>query len=215
MFSAGVMVAKGLDVRFDSGKDVLNAYWGYLSGGGLVIPDQSDFEVGQSVSLTVWVESLQSSFSLAGRIVRRDTRGGQAVVAFAPGEPHDLLLAEALAEAENVPARRHRRYRIDERVRLRPVVASTPLAAGTMTDAPLPPPDVDASLVDLSAEGCCVRLDGEAPGVLPVGTAIDVVLDGPVLSGVVVWVRNRERGVAFPSETSSLLSEYIERKLQG
>ncbi len=174
---------KDLEVRFETGREVLNAYWGYLSDGGLIIPDQGLLAVGDPVSLSVFIVSSHSSYSLTGRVVRCDAAAGRAVIAFSPGEPQDMLLTQALADAEHVPARRARRFRValDARV----LDASNGI---------LP---VDARLVDLSEYGCCVRLDDRAHGELPVGTPIEISADDFAVGGRVVWTRHTERGVAF------------------
>jgi PilZ domain len=174
---------KDLEVRFETGREVLNAYWGYLSDGGLIIPDQGKLSVGDPVSLSVLIESLRSSYSLSGKVVRRDAAAGRAVIAFNPGEPQDMLLNHALADAEQVPARRARRFRITLEARV--------------SDASNGADVVDAHLVDLSEFGCCFRIDDSGEGCLPVGTPIEIAASDFEVGGRVVWTRNTERGVAF------------------
>ena len=179
---------KALEVRFDSGRDVLSAYWGYLSDGGLVIPDEGGLAVGDSVSLCILIASASASYSLAGRVVRRDAHAQRAVIAFAPGQPHDMLLTQALADADKVPARRARRFRVDLHAQVR--------------DARNGAHPVPARLVDVSELGCCVRLSGDA-GVLATGTPVEVRSDPFNVEGRVVWERRDERGVMFaPAEES-------------
>ena len=103
---------KDLEVRFETGREVLNAYWGYLSDGGLIIPDQGLLAVGDPVALSVRIESSRATYALSGKVVRCDAATGRAVIAFSPGEPQDMLLTQALADAEHVPARRARRFRV-------------------------------------------------------------------------------------------------------
>ena len=74
---------KAVEVRFASGKEVLGAYWGYLSDGGLVIPDDGGLTVGDAVSPSVQITSASASYALAGRVVRRDPTSRRAVIAFA------------------------------------------------------------------------------------------------------------------------------------
>jgi len=175
---------KDLEVRFETGREVLNAYWGYLSDGGLIIPDQGQLAVGDPVSLHVRIESSRSTYSLAGKVVRRDLAAGRAVIAFSPGEPQDMLLTQALADAEQVPARRSRRFRVTLGARV--------LDASNGTDP------LAAELVDLSEFGCCFRLeDDEAHEKLPVGTPVEISADDFVVGGRVVWTRHTERGVTF------------------
>ena len=188
---------RDFSVQFGSGLDVLNAYWGYLSDGGLVIEDEEVLEVGDPVALAIAIASSGVKYNLRGKVVHRQPSSGHAVIAFDPGQPHDLLLSEALAETDNVPARRHRRYRID----LPAQVSATDSA-----------PRLGGQLVDISREGCCVHLAESDRGQLSVGSPIAVEAGGFAVEGQVMWQRNLERGVRFNvSESSSLtlLHEYL------
>jgi hypothetical protein len=167
-----------LQIRFGNGREVLNAYWGYLSDGGLVVLDHG-VDVGQTVALEVHVESTRTRYALVGTVVRREA-GGSMVIRFNPGEPHDMLLTEALAETDNVPARRHRRYRLERPGR---IAADAPIAGA-------------CRILDVSEEGCCVEVTAETAA-LEVGTRLTVMWDGIKVVGKVVWSRHTERGVAF------------------
>lgn len=171
---------KQVDVRFESGREVLNAYWGYLSDGGLVIQRGSSLDVGQPIALEVRVTSSNSRYSFTGRVVKhRDD--GRTVVAFHPGEPHDMLLTEALAETDHVPPRRHRRYVVD--------------ADGQMIVDDRGEP---VRMINVSASGCCLQVsNNENAGV---GTHIEVQAAGFCATGTVVWSRHTERGVRFDSD---------------
>ena len=190
---------KDFKVRFGTGVEVLNAYWGYLSDGGLIIEDRSELDVGDMVALDVHIESSRTNYALAGKVVRRESASGQAVIAFDPGQPHDLLLSEALAETDNVPARRHRRYRIE--------LAAT-----------LKRPDADprrATLVNISREGCCVRLGEPDGGSFGVGASLEIEAGELVATGTVVWQRGIERGIRFSADSGdvaqTLLHQYLAR----
>jgi hypothetical protein len=179
---------KELNVRFKNGRDVLNAYWGYLSDGGLIIDSEEDgghggLDVGQPVSLNIQIDSSRSSYLLSGRVVRRQAEGKQVIVAFRPGEPHDMLLTEALAETDNVPAGHHRPYRGDvgaEVSQVEDCSASTP-----------------ARLLNISQEGCCLRVDDPSRGDIGVGVRVKIAATEFALLGEVVWARNTWRGVRF------------------
>ncbi|HLU66711.1 MAG TPA: PilZ domain-containing protein [Kofleriaceae bacterium] len=182
---------RDLAVRFESGKDVLNAYWGYLSDGGLVIPDDDELAVGEPVSLSVLIASASASYSLSGRVVRRDQAAGRAVIAFSPGQPHDMLLTQALADADKVPARRSRRFRVDVAARVRDA-----REAGEASPA---------RLIDVSDHGCCVQLDEKAgPDDLATGTPVAIDAGSLSVAGQVVWTRGRERGVSFVGADGAL-----------
>lgn len=177
------MDTKRLAVKFGTGQDVLNAYWGYLSSGGLVIPDGDQLGEGDSVALDIRIDSLEAEYSLQGRVVRVDATQPRAVIAFAPGQPHDMLLTAVLSETDDVPARRERRYVVD-----------LPAAIGAI-EGPSP---VDGRIVNISASGCCVRLIGNARDALPVGTSdVRVETDRFAVRGTVMWAHNADRGIAF------------------
>lgn len=175
---------KELEVRFDSGRDVLSAYWGYLSDGGLVIPDEGGLAVGDPVSLSILITSASATYSLAGRVVRRDAAAHRAVIAFAPGQPHDMLLTQALADADKVPARRARRFRVDLDAHVR--------------DSRNGAHPVPARLVDVSELGCCVRL-ARATDLPPLvtGTPVEIAAEPFHVEGRIVWDRADDRGVMF------------------
>lgn len=186
---------KDLEVRFETGREVLNAYWGYLSDGGLIIPDQGLLVVGDPVALSVRIESSRATYALSGKVVRCDAATGRAVIAFSPGEPQDMLLTQALADAEHVPARRARRFRVTLDARVLHATDVRP---------------VEAQLVDLSEFGCCFRLDEECHADLPVGTPIEIAADEFAVGGRVVWTRHTERGVAFVAQDVASSSSALE-----
>ena len=187
---------KDLEVRFETGREVLNAYWGYLSDGGLIIPDQGQLAVGDPVSLSVLIESLRASYSLSGRVVRRDIAAGRAVIAFSPGQPQDMLLTQALADAEQVPARRARRFRVTLSARV--------------LDASNGVETLEAHMVDLSEFGCCFRLEDDVGSRLPVGTPIQIAAPDFAVGGRVVWTRHTERGVAFVAQEATATAAALE-----
>jgi hypothetical protein len=181
----GGVVVKAVAVRFQTGQDVLNAYWGYLADGGLVIPNLFDVDVdeGEAVALRIHIESLDTDYAMEGRLVRRQPSGAHAVVAFNPGEPHDMLLSAVLAETDDVPPREHRRYACDL-----PAELASPSAAGA----------VPCRVVNVSEVGCCIRLGVHEGRPLPPGTAnVRIVADRFDATGRVVWARQADRGVQF------------------
>jgi hypothetical protein len=171
---------------------VLTAYWGFLSSGGLVIPDEDSFDEGQPVSVNVHIASQKAEYALFGRIVRRQTASRRAVIAFDPGEPHDMLLTAALSETDDVPARRHPRHATAARVQLTN-------GAGA----------VEAQLLDISAAGCCVRVHGGADGAFVVGDHVHLSCNGVEASGTVVWAHGHDRGVSFDDAGCAAAAELI------
>lgn len=190
-------LVRDFEVQFGSGQEVLNAYWGYLSDGGLVIEDAEALAVGDPVALAIEIASSGAAYNLRGKVVKRQADSGYAVIAFDPGQPHDLLLSEALAETDNVPARRHRRYWVD-------------LSAKVSRNGS--DPRLEGRLVNISREGCCVHLGETDRGSLSVGSPIAIEAGNFQVGGEVMWQRNLERGIRFDiGEAASLklLHEYL------
>jgi Tfp pilus assembly protein PilZ len=188
---------KAVSVSFSTGKDVLNAYWGYLSNGGLVIRDQSGLSEGDAVALDVFIESLQQRYHLKGQVVRRpnmEPARHAAVIAFDPGEPHDLLLSAAWAETDKVPARKHRRQAAQSAVSIR-------VDEGML----------DGRLINVSRGGCCVRVRTTAPHRIGQGTEVAVLLDGVEIAGRVCWARAADFGLEFSPSDSEAVSEFLGR----
>lgn len=170
-------------VSFPSGKDVLAAYWGFLSTGGLEILDDQGLTEGEAVELDVTIESSRRRYRLAGLVVRRRrvaaAAGGRAVIAFRPGEPHDMLLSAAWAEADNVPARRHPRYPAEASLRFRHRRRQAE--------------EMRARLLNVSLGGYCVRT--RSLSAAAVGDEVVAYAEGVEVPGVVRWARARDLGV--------------------
>lgn len=171
-----------IDVSFGSGEDLLSSYWGYLTGGGLIITDPG-FEVGVALSMRVTIDSSSSQYRLQGTVVKREPDSDKAIIAFRAGEAHDMLLSEALADSENVAPRRHARFLLEC-----PVVA-------TIGDT-----KVSVMLVNLSREGCCLELPKEARDSLEIDTEVAIQHEEIHALGTVVWVRNIERGLRMSTD---------------
>jgi hypothetical protein len=201
--------AKSIAVTFSTGKDVLNAYWGFLSNGGLVIQDASGLREGERVRLRVTIESSKKMYELKGQVVRRPDFSSpgesvqalidRAVIEFNPGEPHDLLLSAAWAETDNVPARKHRRYPADRKVELR---VSGREDAGS------------GRVLNISMGGCCVHL-ATAPSGLAAGAQVNVAYHGQTVAGVVRWSRADDLGIEFdtPGTEESTVADFVRRFL--
>ncbi len=137
---------RAIDVRFASGDELLSAYWGYLTGGGLIIPDPGA-EVGDALSMRVTIDVSESQYRLRGTVVKREPDSGRVIIASRSGEADDMLLSEALADSENVAPRRHPRFAVDTKIQA--IVGDQERAA---------------RLINISREGCCIELlggDGE------------------------------------------------------
>ena len=191
----GIVQVRGVDVRYATGKQLLAAYWGYLSDGGLVISDET-LRPGELVALRIAIESAGAHHELAGKVLRR-REGGRAVIAFEPGEPHDMLLTEALADAEDVPARRHRRYAVELEAKL----------VNGKTSA-------EATIVNVSESGCCVRVPARCRSQFSVGSPVRVTAGELAASGRVVWANHTERGVEYGDEPHGVLA-WVRAYLDG
>lgn len=183
------MDPKSIEVTFPTGRDVLNAYWGFLSNGGLVIDDRHGLREGDPVSLQVTIASSKQHYTLLGQVVRRPgfdaAAATKAVIEFQPGEPHDLMLSAAWAETDNVPARKHRRIPIDGTIAIR-----APAGGG---------PELEARLLNISLGGCCVHLSSSGKRVAT-GEQVLLVAPGAQAQGVVRWSRAADLGVEFDKE---------------
>lgn len=182
---------KSVAVSFSTGKEVLSAYWGFLANGGLVIESEQGLREGDRVALDVTIRSSQVRYRLNGHVVRGSrvemSLRDQAVIAFAPGEPHDLLLSAAWAETHNVPARHQTRFPLHVEIQYCPAQGETALFRG--------------HLVNVSYGGCCLRatgLVGEAAPVLGVGDELVLFGAHPLkVTGMVRWRRGMEMGIQF------------------
>jgi hypothetical protein len=176
-----------IEVRFDSGQDVLSSYWGYLANGGLVIGNDDEIEVGRPVHLDVVIASAGARYNLLGKMIRRHPDGSKMVVAFEPDQPHDMLLTEALAETENVPPRQHRRYRID--------------LSGRMGER-------EIRVVNVSRGGLGMTYAGDLPGVI--GQVLVVTCEERTFEGTIQWINAREIGIRFTANSGDQAMELVD-----
>lgn len=86
---------KRVDLHFASGNDVLGSYWGFLSGGGLVIAEDLGVGAGEPVRLSVRIGTREPQV-LDGQVLRTN---GSTVIRLSPGASHSRLLAAALADS--------------------------------------------------------------------------------------------------------------------
>ena len=191
--------AKSLRVSFPTARDLLNAYWGLLANGGLVLPSPPyGLTQGDPIALDVTIESSALRCHLNGHVVRHpgttastteSAVSERIVIAFDPGEPQDVLLDAAWAEIDNVPARRERRFPLDVDIRF---------AAGAG--------ELSGRLVNLSLGGCCLRVPrNQDASRVRVGEPLTLIGSQGNLSGVVKWSDGSCRGVEFlDSERTSV-----------
>jgi hypothetical protein len=172
---------KEVEVRFTSGRDVLGAYWGHLTGGGLAVDPAAlseELREGQSVSLHVCVAS-KHRVAIPGTVVKKTQ--SKVILAFAADDGKRRLLTAAFSE---------RCVALDARL-----LATDP-------DGMI---DVLGHVFQLSDAGCCVRLppiDQHLP--LSVGTNVTIAVEGLQVSGCVVAARADERWVLFDLEKEAL-----------
>lgn len=171
-----------IDVRFASGEDLLSAYWGYLTGGGLIIRDPG-LDVGQAVAMMVTIDSSASKYSLRGTVVKLEPDSEKVIIAFRPGEAHDMLLSEALADSEDVAPRRYARFSINCGIR-------------TIQNGK----ELRATLVNLSQEGACLRLSTADHDGLEIDKEATIMHGDIHALGRVVWVRHVERGLQMSAD---------------
>ncbi len=176
---------KKLSINFRDGREVLKSYWGYLSGGGLVL-ERQDLREGQSVMLNLVIEQSHLAQSVCGTVVRRHPSRDESIVALEPGDSRRLLQV-ALADAD-----------VD-------VVAE-------LSDFDHAEDSCQVRLVNVSETGCCVRVDDEHA--FPVGSDVELSGPGFDIVGCVVWAVGSDRGVMFSADEdpngSGQLSLYLD-----
>lgn len=186
--------AKAISVTFGTGREVLRAYWGFLSNGGLVIADQNGLAVGDHVHLKITIASSSAAYSLRGQVVKRPelapAAADHAVIEFHPGEPHDLLLSAAWADTDNVPARRHRRKAVNHGVVVR-----------------IGDREVTGRLLNLSLGGCCVTCAGLPK--LSAGARAELGGGETWVAGVVKWRRADDVGVEFDDPAAAVVEAFV------
>jgi hypothetical protein len=191
LLDRGKILVKSIEITFTTGREVLQAYWGFLSNGGLVLPQEGEhgLELGDPVAMRVTIASSQREYKLRGHVVRRPdvshASPERTVIEFAPGEPHDLLLSAAWSETDNVPARRHRRQPLDRAIGVH-------VPEGSAAPAPLP-----GRLLNVSLGGCCVNVAGGAHRVRAGDTVELVASGGTRAQGLVRWQRADDLGIQF------------------
>ena len=169
---------KEVEIHFASGREVLNAYWGHLTGGGLTIArdeQTQELQEGQPVSLRVRVAShhWHQGIAVQGKVVRAHSQ--KAMIAFDVGDSQNRLLTAALSG----------RY-IDTEAR----VVLTETASNAVT--------ASGQVFELSEDGCCLRLsDAWDESMLDVGTDVALELEGLRVDGCVVWAQARQRWIIF------------------
>ena len=196
---------KSVKVTFPNGRELLASYWGLLANGGLVLPEPAGLREGDKVNLELAIESSGQQHFLKGRVVRTpphaDNEPGRVIIAFDPGEPHDLLLSSAWADLENVPPRRERRFALDVDVRFHDPELDAELAA---------------RLVNVSLGGCCLRVARSSDSAkLPVGKPLTVISSRHKLSGVVRWSEGSCRGIEFQGGDQVALEGFVKQFLSA
>jgi hypothetical protein len=165
---------------FASGTDVLESYWGFLTGGGLFLPDQPDLKEGQEVNLDIAMRGRR--YALRARLVHRSQAGSGEVMAlaFARGGLQSSLLADAWSDAHGVPPRTFHRLAPHQSAHLKL------LAAGQSRSA---------DVIDISYGGLC--LFAEEADHYRAGDA--VLIDGGdgLVPARVRWTEGRRVGLEF------------------
>jgi hypothetical protein len=170
-----------LDVHFANGREVLNAYWGYLSGGGLTIrrhEKAQELRSGQPLVLHVHIGA-RRAFSVRGNVVR--ALPDKIIIRFDARDTQNRLLTEALAERD-----------IDMEARL----SFSDMSSTTVKKA---------RVFVLSEDGCGLRLSADDEGAPPdVGTEVAIEASGFRIDGCVVAASDSERCILFGSDKKAI-----------
>lgn len=187
---------KEVEVHFANARDVLGAYWGHLTGGGVAVDPRYLSEAvceGQAISLRVCVDR-QRRAEIPGTVVRATPT--KAIVAFAADDGKRLLLSAAFSESC-----------LTAQVRIQD------------TDADGTPIERPAQLEQFSDAGCCVHIDDQRNGSdPPMSVGSNVVVEFRVsaealqISGCVVEVRSGKRWILFDADAEGLpaLRRYLD-----
>ncbi|GAB4535587.1 MAG: hypothetical protein Tsb0020_50740 [Haliangiales bacterium] len=175
------MTTKQVDVHFATGRDLLSAYWGHLTGGGLAVSSSQASEAlrdGQTVTLLVHIGG-QPRVAIRGTVVRSSP--AKSVVAFSRSDAKERLLTAAFSAREmNMTAR-------------------------VSTADPDQPSEFDVVVHRLSDTGCCLGVDPSFDGqLLFVGTELGIELGGIRVTGCVVASIRDERWVMFDHECNTV-----------
>lgn len=170
-----------LDLHFANGREVLNAYWGYLAGGGITLTRHErarELKQGQAILLHLHIGS-QRAFSIHGTVA--STSPDRTLIAFGAEDTQNRLLMAALAERA-----------LDMEARLS--VSDT--AERTETKA---------RLFVLSEDGCCLRLNPESAARVAVGTKVAIEAGDLRIVGYVISANEDIRCVIFGKNDSAAL----------
>lgn len=190
LFGGRMSATSEVNVDFADGEQLLTSYWGYLTGGGLIIDDPG-VEVGEAIALHVTIGSSATKVRLEGHVVKREPDTNKSIIAFRSGEAHDMLLSEAMSQSDNVAPRRYARFTINESVK-------------TSVEGK----EFEVNLVNLSQEGCCLLLEKNCKHDFEVGTEVVVMHGDTHAVGSVVWSRNLDRGLRLSlDEARPLIKE--------
>lgn len=168
-----------VDVHFETGREILHAYWGYLSGGGITLDNPGHaLRAGQRITLLVHIGA-RRQFEVCGRVARASC--DSTLVAFDTGESQNQLLAAALSD------------------RPTDLVAHLALCDAKRTA------QVSAHLYELSEDGCCLRLGPDYEGSFSVGAEVTIHAPGFSIDGCIISSNGRERCVIFGIADSDAL----------
>ena len=196
--------AKRVTVHFPTGRELLRSYWGLLANGGLVLGEPRGLREGDRVDLevTIGTPGDGESFRLRGKVVRtphEPESHDRVVIAFDPGEPHDVLLDAAWAETVHSPSRRQRRFPLDVDIRFHTAATED---------------EISGRLLNLSLGGCCLRVNRHSDQHrFAVGETMTLIGNRLRLPGVVRWSEGSCRGIEFSGGDRSAVEHFIKQFL--
>jgi len=168
-----------VDVYFANGHEVLSAYWGHLSSGGLMFSHTKGIgplREGQEVNLSIHIGSGRT-FSIDCRVLR--AKRDKVIVAFDSSESKSRIFSQALADQD-----------VDVEARLRFVGGKRPSLIGR--------------LFEISEDGCGMRT-GQRDSSQCEGADVVIELGELRIHGVVVSVRGDELYIIFSTDDEPTL----------
>lgn len=170
--------------NFSTGHELLESYWGFLSGGGLFLPNQPELKEGDEVHLDVAMRGRH--YALRARMVQRSAaRSGEVMaLAFTRGGLHASMLADAWSDAHGAAPRTFHRLAPQQAARV------SVLSGKEATIA---------FVLDISYGGLCLFSDVE--DAYPVDHPVMIDAGEGLVPARVRWVDGHRIGLEFEHVT--------------
>lgn len=175
---------KTMEVRYASGQDVLKAYWGYLTGGGLRLSAVGGVGRGDEVCVRVVNEASGACATLLGEVMC-ETAAGDLLVAFSSPDSQQCLFTAALS---------------DLLVDVEGMIAQ-PTAAGTRRRR--------GRITSVSRQGCRIATGDEEENEFALGTHVEFDGSGIHVGGYIVASGSGEHCMVFDDDKTCEFDQLV------